>query len=245
MKQPSWELAGLALSIFGSAFAGLLAFIIAFVINLAIGIAVTWAIIAGTSSDPIIATLLGLGVFVVIIGLGTLLSFKLGVTIVAANVLRTSPIAAEIINFLFKGLVPDADEPHGERGHLGTKAAERVPLRTCEQMLTARVDELLKSKPESQSSGIKGWAASQVRSLLLKLVAKITLKEMRREDSAHQGVDLHKVREHLINHATVEIPAAMEQKARIAGIIALTVPSIVSGLGALLIYWILVRYLGA
>lgn len=242
MEQSSTGWGDLTLSMLKSAAIGVLSFFVVFAVNALVGLAVTLAIVAGAWSDPVVASILGIVAFIAMILAAAVFGFKRAVSVTCAHALRTTGLASLAINFIFQGLVLDASLTHGERGHLVTKAGERIPLRQCEDALKSRVDALLAQPREKR--GIRAWLLRATQTLLLKAIAKLTLAELRRDDSAHGGVDLHKVREKLIHEAQVTLPDNMDAKIRIATILGLTIPPALAALSALIAYWLLVRYLG-
>jgi hypothetical protein len=240
-SNPSW--ASIPLGVLKSTGIGILSFFTIFAVNTLLGLAVTLAIIIGAWSDPIVASILGLVAFTAMLISAAVLSFKRSITVACVHALRTTDIAPITINFIFQGLLPDESQTHGDRGHLATKASERLPLRQCEDALKSRIQNLLSQPPEQ--TGLRAWVMRLIQAALLKTLAKLTLAHLRREDSSHGGVDLQKVRQALIHEAQVTLPEKLGAKIRLATLLGLTLPPVLAALAALTAYWILVRYLGA
>lgn len=239
---PSQSWGDMTLGVLKSAGIGILNFFIVFALNTVLGLAVTVAIVVGAWADPVVASILGFVAFVAMTITAAVFSFKRAISVACAHALRTTGIAGITIHFIFQGIVPDPTDTHGQRGHLATKAGERIPLRQCEDALKTRINNLL-SQP-AERGGLRAWIMRMSQTALLKALAKVTLAELRKDDSKHGGVDMVKVREKLIDEAQVKLPDAMDAKVRVATMLGLTVPPVAAGLAALGMYWLLVRYLG-
>jgi hypothetical protein len=82
-------------------------------------------------------------------------------------------------------------EQAGERGHVVTKGAERIPLAKAEDLLRRAVQKLT-----GDTEGA-GWLRRKIQTRLTTTVEKYTLARFRDENAQHGGVDLVKVREEL------------------------------------------------
>jgi hypothetical protein len=133
---------------------------------------------------------------------GVMLGAKRGIAMAVVQSLEKLQLGRVITHSAFdKMLGVTEGNDAGERGHVVTKAAERVPLAQANEKLHAAI---VKLTGEAQGAG---WLRRKIQAWLMDAVEKFTLAQFRDENAQHGGVDLVKVRDELerrVDQALVE-----------------------------------------
>lgn len=145
---------------------------------------------------------------------------------------QQSELGRHSMELIFDRLLQvDAAEEVGERGRRPAEVAERLPLRQAEERLTAVVDRVL-AEPSAQT-GLRAWLARKIRVASLRQVQRVTLEELRDEDTRHGGVDLVQVRDKLAGKIDKKLLKILRKAAQKVTILALAVLIVVTLGGAL------------
>jgi len=104
-------------------------------------------------------------------------------------------LGAKMMNALFGSLGVTESSPHGERGGLGLRAAEKVPLREAEARLRKAAQSLLHGR--SIQGGLRGWLSKKLLTATVERVERYSLARLRADASAHGGIDLLKLQAEL------------------------------------------------
>lgn len=139
--------------------------------------------------------------------LGAMLSMKRAVGTSLAAAFAKLQLGSTIARVVFARVL-DVEEvdPHGDRGVVVARQAERVPLAAAEQRLRAAIDSVLRVREGSQL----GFFRRTLQKAAVDKVEQYTLAQFREAQATAGGVDLIKVRDEVAARIDGAVSDALE-----------------------------------
>jgi hypothetical protein len=165
-------------------------------ILLAAGIVLAGASYYFLNDHPWYATIAAAVALTEALAAGCILGSKRAFILAAAHGLGMLRLGRFFVRVLFEHLLGvSAEQQFGERGGWIAQQVERVPLAQAENCLNQVVRDLVNAHPAGV--GVTGRFRSRIESMLLSLVAKVTLARLREQGAEQGGVDLVKAQAEL------------------------------------------------